>query len=103
MLSNNDKSKKKRNNNINKTELWNIFNNEVENENKPVIPLESNQPESMLVIPSKRDLVMPFSSLPPEICEKILVNLEPVDLLRVSGVSKIFKHLWHFFIIFGQI
>ena len=33
MLSNNDKSKKKRNNNINKTELWNIFNNEVENEN----------------------------------------------------------------------
>jgi len=40
MLGNNDKSKKKRNNNINKTELWNIFNNEVENENKPVIPLE---------------------------------------------------------------
>jgi len=40
MLSNNVKSKKKRNNNINKTELWNIFNNEVENENKPVIPLE---------------------------------------------------------------
>ena len=62
-------------------------------ESKPVIPLESNQPESMLVIPSKRDLVKPFSSLPPEICEKILENLEPVDLLRVSGVSKIFKHL----------
>jgi transcription initiation factor TFIIB len=40
MLSNNDKSKKKRNNNINKTELWNIFNNEVENENKQVVPLE---------------------------------------------------------------
>jgi transcription initiation factor TFIIB len=40
MLSNNDKSKKKKPNNINKTELWNIFNNEVENNNKPITPLE---------------------------------------------------------------
>lgn len=36
----NDKSKKKKPNNINKTELWNIFNSEVENSNKPIIPLE---------------------------------------------------------------
>ena len=36
----NDKSKKKKPNNINKKELWNIFNNEVENDNKPIAPLE---------------------------------------------------------------
>ena len=65
-------------------------------ESKPVISLESNkvnEPESKLVIPSERDLVKPFSTLPPEICEKILEKLEPVDLLWVSGVSKFFKHL----------
>ena len=36
----NDKSKKKKPNNINKKELWNIFNNEIENDNKPIVPLE---------------------------------------------------------------
>jgi len=36
----NDKSKKKKHNNINKTELWNIFDSEVDNENKSKTPLE---------------------------------------------------------------
>ena len=34
-----------------------------------------------------------FSSLPPEICEKVLENLDPLDLLKVSRVSQKFWHL----------
>jgi transcription initiation factor TFIIB len=37
---NKDKSQKRKNNNINKTELWNIFDAEVENPEKTKIPLE---------------------------------------------------------------
>ncbi len=36
----NDKSKKNKNKTINKKELWNIFDCEIENNNKPKIPLE---------------------------------------------------------------
>ena len=36
----NDKSKKRKTNSINKKELWNIFESEVENDNKPLVPLE---------------------------------------------------------------
>jgi transcription initiation factor TFIIB len=36
----NNESKKKKNNNINKAELWNIFETEIENPNKKQIPLE---------------------------------------------------------------
>ena len=39
-MSSTDKSKKKKHNNINKKELWSIFDNEVENENKSKEPLE---------------------------------------------------------------
>jgi transcription initiation factor TFIIB len=39
-MSSTDKSKKKKHNNINKKELWNIFDNEIENENKSKEPLE---------------------------------------------------------------
>jgi transcription initiation factor TFIIB len=35
-----DKSQKRKNNNINKTELWNIFDAEIENPNKKVVQLE---------------------------------------------------------------
>jgi transcription initiation factor TFIIB len=35
-----DKSQKRKNNNINKTELWNIFDSEIENPEKQSIPLE---------------------------------------------------------------
>jgi transcription initiation factor TFIIB len=35
-----DKSQKRKNNNINKTELWNIFDSEIENPDKQSIPLE---------------------------------------------------------------
>jgi len=35
-----DKSQKHKNNNINKTELWNIFDTEIENPDKKIIPLE---------------------------------------------------------------
>jgi hypothetical protein len=35
-----DKSQKRKNNNINKTELWNIFDSEIENPEKQTIPLE---------------------------------------------------------------
>jgi transcription initiation factor TFIIB len=38
-ISKNDRSKKRKPNNINKTELWNIFDNEIEGE-KPKLPLE---------------------------------------------------------------
>ena len=40
MTMNKDKSQKKKNNNINKTELWNIFDSEIENPNKQPISLE---------------------------------------------------------------
>lgn len=40
MNMNNDKSKKKKNNNIDKVKLWNIFDTEVENPDKPKEPLE---------------------------------------------------------------
>jgi len=36
----NDKSKKNKNNKINKKELWNIFDSEIENPDKPKVPLE---------------------------------------------------------------
>ena len=36
----NDQSKKRKNNTINKIELWNIFDVEIENEQKSKIPLE---------------------------------------------------------------
>jgi transcription initiation factor TFIIB len=36
----NDKSKKNKNNKINKKELWNIFDTEIENPDKPKVPLE---------------------------------------------------------------
>lgn len=39
-MSNDNKSKKNKNNYINKKELWNIFDSEIENNNKPKIPLE---------------------------------------------------------------
>ncbi len=39
-MSSNDKSKKKKSNNINKSELWKMFDDEVENENKAKISLE---------------------------------------------------------------
>ena len=39
-MTSTDKSKKKKHNNINKKELWNIFDSEVENEQKPNAPLE---------------------------------------------------------------
>jgi hypothetical protein len=35
-----DKSQKRKNNNINKTELWNVFDLEIENPDKKQIPLE---------------------------------------------------------------
>jgi transcription initiation factor TFIIIB Brf1 subunit/transcription initiation factor TFIIB len=35
-----DKSQKRKNNNINKTELWNVFDSEIENPNKQIVPLE---------------------------------------------------------------
>ena len=35
-----DKSKKRKNNNINKLELWNIFDMEIENPEKKNVPLE---------------------------------------------------------------
>jgi len=35
-----DKSQKRKNNNINKTELWNIFDSEIENPDKQKVPLE---------------------------------------------------------------
>jgi transcription initiation factor TFIIB len=39
-MSSTDKSKKKKHNNINKKELWNIFDSEVENDQKSKAPLE---------------------------------------------------------------
>jgi transcription initiation factor TFIIB len=36
----NDKSQKRKNNNINKTKLWNIFDSEIENPDKQKVPLE---------------------------------------------------------------
>jgi transcription initiation factor TFIIB len=39
-MSNDNKSKKNKNNKINKKELWNIFDSEIENNNKPKVPLE---------------------------------------------------------------
>ncbi len=40
MIMNKDKSQKKKSININKTELWNIFDTEIEHPNKQLIPLE---------------------------------------------------------------
>jgi transcription initiation factor TFIIIB Brf1 subunit/transcription initiation factor TFIIB len=37
---NKDKSQKRKNNNINKTELWNVFDSEIENPEKQKVPLE---------------------------------------------------------------
>jgi transcription initiation factor TFIIB len=39
-MTSTDKSKKKKHNNINKKDLWNIFDNEIENEQKSKTPLE---------------------------------------------------------------
>jgi transcription initiation factor TFIIB len=40
MNMNKDKSQKRKNNNINKTELWNVFDSEIENPEKQKVPLE---------------------------------------------------------------
>jgi transcription initiation factor TFIIB len=40
IMMNKDKSQKRKNNNINKTDLWNVFDSEIENPEKKIIPLE---------------------------------------------------------------